>query len=84
MEDLSWATVFINPNTGKVIDICFFSYFYDYVGGASNLLSYREDFLALFQKLDVKKGLAKDIIVGLMNRSNGFWEKTRELWPDED
>lgn len=42
----------------------------------------REDFLALFQKLDGKKGLAKDIIVGLMNRSNGFWEKTRELWPD--
>ena len=43
LEDLNWATVFINPNTGKVIDICFFSYFYDFVGGASNLLSYKID-----------------------------------------
>lgn len=32
LENLNWATVFINPDTGRVIDICSFSYFYEYVG----------------------------------------------------
>lgn len=42
----------------------------------------REDFLTLFHRLNGKKGLAKDVIVSLMNQNKGFWEKTRELWPD--
>lgn len=38
--DLNWATVFINPNTGELIDIYYFNYLYDLIGGSANRLSF--------------------------------------------
>lgn len=38
--NLNWGTVFINPNTGKAIDIYYFNYLYDLIGGTANKLSF--------------------------------------------
>lgn len=40
LENLTWATIFINPNTGKTIDIYYYNYFYDKIGGAQNKLKF--------------------------------------------
>jgi hypothetical protein len=37
---LNWGTVYINPDTGKVVDIYFFNYFYDFIRGSANKLHF--------------------------------------------
>lgn len=36
-KDLNFATVFINPNTGKLVDIQHINYFYDYATGSNSM-----------------------------------------------
>ncbi|SFG69266.1 hypothetical protein SAMN04487761_13821 [Lachnospiraceae bacterium C7] len=36
-KDLNFATVFINPNTGKLVDIQYINYFYDYATGSNSM-----------------------------------------------
>jgi len=36
-RDLFFATVLINPNTGKLVDIEYFNYYYDYIGGSNSM-----------------------------------------------
>lgn len=36
-KDLNFATVFINPNTGKLVDIQHINYFYDYAMGSNSM-----------------------------------------------
>lgn len=36
-KDLNFATVFINPNTGKLVDIAHINYFYDYATGSNSM-----------------------------------------------
>ena len=36
-RDLFFATVLINPNTGKLVDIEYYNYYYDYIGGSNSM-----------------------------------------------
>ena len=46
-RDLFFATVLINPNTGKLVDIEYFNYYYDYIGGSNSMTFTRHTVLIL-------------------------------------
>lgn len=37
IKDLNFATVFINPDTGGLVDIQHINYFYDYAQGSNSM-----------------------------------------------
>lgn len=40
----------------------------------------RRDYLGLFKSMNQKEGIAVGVLSDLMNKTSGFWAKTRELW----
>lgn len=41
LQNLVWVTVFINPDTGRIVDIAHYNYFYDKIGGSAYSISYK-------------------------------------------